>query len=178
MTVALVKTGNQTLGPPRLTGNPGDDLLSLRRYLNSLSDDFTKVLNVGGVLPDHEIRIEALEKTQTRSLVFSIPGKPPAAQAYQMLFTETGTLVANSMGTQRSILVAPTATWIFGLSVVQAGIVKSLGQISIAPSGALTTPLFPDQLLAPGDSVRLTAPAIQDTTGSDIAIAFRYKAGG
>lgn len=57
-------SGNTFLPPPRLTGDPAVDILSLQRYLQANYDQLNKVANVVGQLANHEARITALEKKE------------------------------------------------------------------------------------------------------------------
>lgn len=119
--------------------------------------------------------VQVAEKLHYDPLEFSLVGKPSASQIFQIMMTEAGTLVANSGGAQGRIITNPTSTMAFPLATVSSGTVTTAGTISVATSGTITWPSFSEIVLAPGNSIQITAPGTQDATGADMVFALRYR---
>ena len=110
-----------------------------------------------------------------RTLEFAIQGLPPPSQVYEITVTESGTLTANAGGAAGQVLANPGSTWLWPLATVHSGTVTTQGTVTISTGGAFTWPSFSGVALANGDSVRFTAPATQDATGSGPIFALRYS---
>ena len=110
-----------------------------------------------------------------RTLEFAIQGLPPPSQVYEITVTESGTLTANAGGAAGQVLANPGSTWLWPLATVHSGTVTTQGTVTISTGGAFTWPSFSGVALANGDSVRFTAPATQDATGSGPIFALRMS---
>lgn len=58
----MANTGNTIPAPPRLTGDPQQDLFTVNQWVTQLYSSLVLTMNVQGGLADHETRIAALEK--------------------------------------------------------------------------------------------------------------------
>lgn len=107
-----------------------------------------------------------------RMVNFSLVGKPPASQVYQVGFTEAGSLI--SAGAIGNIISNSTGTITMPLATVHSGTITTQGTVTITPAGSITFPSFSNVAMVSGDTARITAPGTQDATLADFVLVWRY----
>ena len=117
--------------------------------------------------------------TAVRSVpfAFSFSGKPLAGQMiHTALISDVPiTIAAGFTGTVGYVGTNPTASATFTLSKVHSGTATAIGTIAISTAGALTLTAASAYTSAAGDTLRLTAPSVQDATLADVCLTIEAK---
>jgi hypothetical protein len=119
--------------------------------------------------------IDASTAAKTRTLPFSLVGKPPNGQHFNLTLTQAGTLLANGGTPQAYVPTAPTATELLVLNTVHSGTVTARGTISVSTSAIVSWPTFSAVGLVAGDTVQLVNQATQDTTFADACLSLQFQ---
>jgi hypothetical protein len=110
-----------------------------------------------------------------RTLSFNMTGTLPGKQAYSMIMTQPGTLLANGGVFESYIPTKPTATNTLVINTIHGTTVTPQATIAISVSGSISGVTFAAVPMAAGDVIQFVNQATADTTFADPVFAMQYQ---
>lgn len=108
-----------------------------------------------------------------RTIPFPLVGAPPGGQAYSVVFTQAGTLLANGGAFQSYVPTHPTGTETLTVNTIHGGSVTAQGSIVINSGGTVTPPSFAAVAIGAGDVLQIVNQGTADATFKDASFSFQ-----
>jgi hypothetical protein len=110
-----------------------------------------------------------------RTLSFNMTGTLPGKQAYSMIMTQPGTLLANGGVFESYIPTNPTSTNTLVINTIHGTTVTPQATIAISVSGSISGVTFAAVPMAAGDVVQFVNQDTADATFADPVFALQYQ---